>query len=98
MGARRDQVDRRRQDRRYRSPDPQAHGDSGRRVSGRDWRPTPVAAGGESNVKEKLLQGYQANSKTFKAHLDGYNYLPFFKGEVQNVPREEYFYSTRAVT
>ena len=49
--------------------------------------PPPVAAGGESNVKEKLLQGYQANSKTFKAHLDGYNYLPFFKGEVQNVPR-----------
>jgi len=56
------------------------------------WMPTLVAAAGEPKVKEKLLQGYQADNKTFKVHLDGYNYLPFFKGEVQKAPREEYFY------
>lgn len=54
-------------------------------IAHNDWMPTLVAGGGESNVKEKLLQGYQANSKTFKVHLDGYNYLLFFKGEVQKV-------------
>jgi hypothetical protein len=32
-----------------------------------------------SNVKEKLLQGYQVGDKTFKNHLDGYNFTPFSK-------------------
>jgi arylsulfatase len=54
--------------------------------------PTFAAAAGEPNVKAKLLQGYQANNKTFKVHLDGYDYLPFFKEEVQKAPREEYLY------
>jgi arylsulfatase len=57
-----------------------------------DWMPTFVAAAGEPSVKEKLLQGYQANNKTFKVHLDGYNYLPFFRGEVKKGPRDEFFY------
>jgi arylsulfatase A-like enzyme len=61
-------------------------------IAHNDWMPTLVAAAGEPNVKEKLLQGYQANNKTFKVHLDGYNYLPFFKGEAKKAPREEYFY------
>jgi arylsulfatase len=61
-------------------------------IAHNDWMPTLVAAAGEPKVKEKLLQGYQANGKTFKVHLDGYNYLPFFKGEVKKAPREEYLY------
>jgi arylsulfatase len=61
-------------------------------IAHNDWMPTFAAAAGEPNVREKLLQGYQANNKTFKVHLDGYNYLPFFKGEVQKAPREEYLY------
>jgi arylsulfatase A-like enzyme len=61
-------------------------------IAHNDWMPTLAAAAGEPNVKEKLLQGYQANNKTFKVHLDGYNYLPFFKGAVQRAPREEYLY------
>jgi arylsulfatase len=59
-----------------------------------DWMPTFVAAAGEPNVKEKLLTGYQAGEKTFKNHLDGYNFLPFFKGEVAEGPRREFFYFT----
>lgn len=43
-------------------------------------------------VKEKLLVGYKAGDKTFKNHLDGYNFLPFFKGEVPEGPRHEFFY------
>lgn len=57
-----------------------------------DMMPTLVAAAGEPNIKEKVLNGYQANGKTFKQHLDGYNLLPFFKGEVDASPRKEIFY------
>ncbi|TRZ42011.1 arylsulfatase [Robertkochia solimangrovi] len=57
-----------------------------------DMMPTLVAAAGEPNVKEKLLSGYKANGKTFKCHLDGYNLMPFFKGEVSEAPRNEIFY------
>jgi arylsulfatase len=61
-------------------------------IAHNDWMPTLVAAAGEPEVKAKLLQGYQANGKNFKVHLDGYNFLPFFKGDAQKAPREEYFY------
>ena len=57
-----------------------------------DWMPTLVAAAGVPDVKEKLLKGYTAGNKTFKNHLDGYNFLPFFKGEVEKSPRREIFY------
>ncbi len=57
-----------------------------------DWMPTLLAAAGEPDVKEKLLKGFQVGNKTFKNHLDGYNFLPFFKGEVAESPRHEFFY------
>jgi arylsulfatase A-like enzyme len=57
-----------------------------------DWMPTLLAAAGEPDVKQKLLTGYKAGEKTFKNHLDGYNFLPFFKGEVATGPRQEFFY------
>jgi arylsulfatase A-like enzyme len=57
-----------------------------------DWLPTLLAAAGEPAIVEKLKQGYAANGKTFKVHLDGYNFLPFFKGETKKGPREEIFY------
>ncbi|WP_020526506.1 arylsulfatase [Flexithrix dorotheae] len=57
-----------------------------------DMMPTLVAAAGEPNVKEKLLNGYKAGDKTFNVHLDGYNLMPFFKGEVDESPRKEIFY------
>ena len=49
-------------------------------ISHMDWLPTLLAAAGETDVKEKLLKGHQAGKKTFKVHLDGYNFLPHFKG------------------
>ncbi|MDG3583875.1 arylsulfatase [Galbibacter pacificus] len=57
-----------------------------------DMMPTLVAAAGEPNIKEKVLKGYSANGKTFKQHLDGYNFLPYLKGEVKEAPRKEIFY------
>ena len=61
-------------------------------ISTMDWLPTLLAAAGEPDITEKLLQGHQAGNKTFKVHLDGYNFLPYFKGEVKKSPRFEYFY------
>jgi len=57
-----------------------------------DWMPTLLAAAGDPNVKEKLLKGMKVGDKTFKNHLDGYNFLPYFKGEVDKGPRHEFFY------
>ena len=57
-----------------------------------DWMPTLLAAAGEPNIVAKLKQGYQANGKTFKVHPDGYNFVPYFKGEVKKGPREEIIY------
>jgi arylsulfatase A-like enzyme len=63
-------------------------------IASEDWMPTLLAAAGDPNVKEKLLQGMQVGDKNFKVHLDGYNFLPFFKGEVAQGPRHEFFYFT----
>jgi len=57
-----------------------------------DWLPTFLAAAGEPQIVEKVAKGYKANGKTWKVHLDGYNFLPFFKGEAKKGPREEIFY------
>lgn len=57
-----------------------------------DMMPTLAAAAGEPNLVSKMLNGYQANGKTFNAHLDGYNLLPYFKGETKEAPRKEIFY------
>jgi arylsulfatase len=63
-------------------------------IAGEDWMPTLLAGTGDPSVKEKLLQGMQVGDKTFKVHLDGYNFVPFFKGEVAQGPRHEFFYFT----
>ncbi len=57
-----------------------------------DWIPTLLAAAGEPDIKGKLLKGHEAAGKTFNVHLDGYNFLPFFKGEEDKSPRKDYFY------
>ena len=57
-----------------------------------DMMPTLLAAAGVPDVKEKLLKGHKAGNKTFKVHLDGYNMMPFLKGEAKENPRKEIFY------
>jgi arylsulfatase len=61
-------------------------------VSHMDWLPTFVAIAGDPAVKEKLLKGHKAGSKTFKVHLDGYNLLPYLTGKAKESPRKEFFY------
>ena len=57
-----------------------------------DWMPTFAAAAGMPDAVERLKKGTKLHSKDFKVHLDGYNFLPFLKGEAKKSPREEYFY------
>jgi arylsulfatase len=57
-----------------------------------DWLPTLVAAGGDANVTEKLLEGHTVGDKTFRVHLDGHNLLPYLTGEEERSPRQSFFY------
>ena len=57
-----------------------------------DWLPTFLAAAGAPDVKEKLLNGYDAGGTTYKVHLDGYNALPYLTGQEDKGPRKEVFY------
>ena len=61
-------------------------------ISQEDWMPTLLAAAGVPDVVDKLKAGYEANGKTWKVHADGYNFLPYFKGETEKGPRREIFY------
>jgi arylsulfatase A-like enzyme len=57
-----------------------------------DWFPTLCAAAGIPDIKEKMKTGFAAGTKTFKVHLDGYNFMPYFKGEVKQGPRDALYY------
>jgi arylsulfatase len=57
-----------------------------------DLVPTVMAAAGVPDIKEQLLEGYQAGAKNFRVHLDGYNQLPYLTGESHESARREFFY------
>jgi arylsulfatase len=59
-----------------------------------DMIPTIMAALGEPDVVENLKEGYTAGDKTFRVHLDGYNLLPYLRGETDDSPRKEFLYWT----
>ena len=61
-------------------------------VSHQDWLPTLLAAAGEPDIKEKLLEGHKIGDKTYKVHIDGFNMLPYLTGEAKESPREFFFY------
>ncbi|MGB5964550.1 MAG: arylsulfatase [Sulfurimonadaceae bacterium] len=63
-------------------------------MSQEDWMPTLLAAAGVPDVKEKLASkdGYKANGKNFRVHLDGYNFKPYFEGKAEKGPRSEIMY------
>jgi arylsulfatase len=57
-----------------------------------DWLPTLLAAAGEPDVKEKLLDGHRAIGRRYRVHLDGYDFLPYLTGASDAAPRDEIFY------
>jgi arylsulfatase len=62
-------------------------------ISHEDWLPTLLAAAGQPDVKAALLTGSSVGGTTYKVHLDGYNLLPAFSGQVA-WPRKEFLYWT----
>jgi len=61
-------------------------------MSQEDWLPTLVHAAGVTDIVDKCKNGYKANGKKWKVHLDGYDFMPFFKGEVKKAPRDTIYY------
>jgi arylsulfatase A-like enzyme len=57
-----------------------------------DVLPTVMAAVGVPDMKEQLRRGYEAGSKRFHVHLDGYNQLPYLIGQSAESLRNEFFY------
>ena len=58
-----------------------------------DWLPTFLAAAGAPDIKDQLKQGgVSAINRTYKAHLDGYNFLPYLTGQEESGPRKDIFY------
>lgn len=57
-----------------------------------DFFPTLLAAVGEPDIKEQLLKGKEINGKNYRVHIDGYNLLPYFKGDAKESPRKGFLY------
>ncbi len=60
-------------------------------ISGLDWFPTFVAAAGNPNIADELVDGKQLGDQTYKVHLDGYNQLDLITGKGPS-KRQEIFY------
>jgi arylsulfatase A-like enzyme len=60
--------------------------------SHQDMLPTLLAAVGEPDIVEKCKKGHTVGNMTYKVHMDGYNLLPFLKGEVAKNPRKGFMY------
>jgi arylsulfatase A-like enzyme len=65
-------------------------------ISQEDWLPTLLHAAGVPGIVDKLKAGYEANGKTWKVHLDGHDFLPYFKGEVKKAPRDSIYYFSQS--
>ena len=61
-------------------------------VQHHDWLPTFLSAAGAPDVPEKLKSGYQAIGRTYKNHIDGYDFLPYLTGQADVGPRKLFFY------
>ncbi len=57
-----------------------------------DWMPTFLAMAGAPDVVDKLKKGYKAIGRTYKNHIDGYNFVPYLTGETKEGPRKFFFY------
>ena len=55
-----------------------------------DFIPTFAAANGDTDLVERTKKGATLNGKTFKVHLDGFNLMPFLKGDAKEAPRKEF--------
>ncbi len=60
-----------------------------------DWLPTLLAAAGDPEIVEKLKTGHEANGKTFKVHIDGYNQIDLLSGQGKSKRKEIFYFDDR---
>jgi arylsulfatase len=61
-------------------------------MSHNDWFPTLLAAAGVDDIAAQLKAGADLGGTSYKVHLDGHNQLPYLAGEVDESPRNFFFY------
>ena len=70
-------------------------------VAHEDWLPTFASAAGKTDIKQDLLDGYEALGRTYKNHIDGYDMLEYLSNadsykspteSYQASPRKEFWY------
>lgn len=70
-------------------------------VAHEDWLPTFAAAAGKDDIKEDLLDGYEALGRTYRNHIDGYNMMDYLSSAgshdtidecIKASPRKEFWY------
>ncbi len=59
-----------------------------------DWVPTIMSYVGVPDIKERLKTGHESAGKTFKVHLDGYDFSERLAGTAEKGPRDYFIYST----
>jgi len=57
-----------------------------------DLLPTFAAAAGNPDIVDQCMKNCTLGAQSFHVHLDGYNLMPFFKGDVKDSPRKEFLY------
>ncbi|ARN76478.1 arylsulfatase [Oceanicoccus sagamiensis] len=58
-----------------------------------DWLPTYLAAAGADDIKARLKKGgVRSLGRSYRVHLDGYNFLPHLTGKEEKGRRNEIFY------
>ncbi len=70
-------------------------------VAHEDWMVTLASAAGKTDLKEDMLDGYEAIGRTYRQHLDGYDMSEYFasagtfenfNANVKASPRKEFIY------
>ena len=73
--------------------DPAGH-DLQRRVRARGLAADAARRRRRARHQGEAARGPLGHGRDYKVHLDGYNLLPYFKGEQQEAPRREFLYWT----
>lgn len=62
-------------------------------MSAEDWLPTLMAAAGEPEIKQQLLEGKNVDGRERVAHLDGYNQMDMLANGGESHRNEFFFYN-----
>jgi len=65
-------------------------------ISNIDWYTTLASAAGAPDIKKQLASGTTLNGKQFKVHLDGFDFVPYLKGQEKKGPRDRIMYFDQA--